>query len=64
MKTLPPKQESWGGVAGMIDPGHDDVADKIMHDFSKHRIPMTRAQILMQLSKDHHFVATHRAINN
>ena len=51
-------------VAGMIDPGHDDVADKIMHDFSKHRIPMTRAQILMQLSKDHHFVATHRASKN
>jgi hypothetical protein len=51
-------------VAGMIDSGHDDVVDKIMHDFSKHGIPMTRGQILMQLSKDHHFVATHRASKN
>ena len=44
-------------VAGMIDPGHDDVVDKIMHDFTRHGIPMTRRQILVQLSKDHHYAA-------
>jgi hypothetical protein len=37
-------------VAGMIDSGHDDVVDKIMCDFTKQGIPMTRRQILAQLS--------------
>jgi hypothetical protein len=50
-------------LAGMIDPGHD-VVDKITGDFTKHGIPMTRRQILVQLSKDHHFVATHGAATN
>jgi hypothetical protein len=36
-------------VAGMIDSGHDDVVDKIMHDFNKQGIPMTRRQLLLQL---------------
>jgi hypothetical protein len=49
-------------VAGMIDSGHDDVVDKIMSDFAKQAIPITRWQILAQLSKDHHFVTTHRAV--
>ena len=48
-------------VTGMIDPSYDDVVDKIMHDFTGHGIRMTRRQILVQLSEDHHFVATHRA---
>ena len=51
-------------VAGMIDAGHDDVVDKIMHDFTKRGIPTTRREILAQLSKDHHFVASHRAMTN
>jgi hypothetical protein len=46
-------------VAGMIDAGHDDVVDKIMHDFAERRIPMTRGQILVQLNKDHQHVTTH-----
>ena len=37
-------------VAGMIDPGHDDVVDKIMQDFIRKGVPITRAQILAQLS--------------
>ena len=51
-------------LAGMVDPGHDDVVDKIMRDFAKRGIPMTRGQILAQLSKDHHFVTTHCAAPN
>ena len=51
-------------VTGMTDPGHDDVVDKIMHDFAKRGIPATRREILAQLSKDHHFVASHRAMTN
>ena len=46
-------------LAGMVDSGHDDVVDKIMRDFAKRGIPMTRRQILVQLDKDHHFVTTH-----
>src|SRR5215471_27467 len=45
-------------LSGMIDLGHDDVIDKIMHDFNKHEIPMTRGQILAQLSKEHYCVMT------
>jgi hypothetical protein len=48
-------------VAGMIDPGHDDVVDKITGDFTREGIPMTRGQIVGQLSKDHDFVTTNRA---
>jgi hypothetical protein len=51
-------------VAGMMDSGHDDVVDKIMRDFAKQGIPMTRWQILAQLSKDHHFVTAHCATRN
>jgi hypothetical protein len=51
-------------VAGMIDAGHDDVVDKIMHDFAERGIPMTRGQILVQLNKDHHYVTTHFAKTN
>jgi hypothetical protein len=51
-------------VAGMIDAGHDDVVDKIMHDFTERGIPMTRGQILVQLSKEHQFVATRFATAN
>jgi hypothetical protein len=43
-------------VAGMIDTGHDDVVDKIMHDFAERGVPMSRRQILEQLSKDQQFV--------
>ena len=43
-------------VAGMVDAGHDDVVDKIMHDCAKRDIPMTRGRILAQLNKDHHYV--------
>jgi hypothetical protein len=39
-------------VAGMIDLGHDDVIDKIMSDLNKHGVPITRGQILVQLSKE------------
>jgi hypothetical protein len=51
-------------VAGMIDAGHDDVVDKIMHDFAERGIPMTRGQILVQLSKEHQFVAKRFAAAN
>jgi hypothetical protein len=51
-------------VAGMIEAGHDDVVDKIMHDFTERGIPMTRGQILAQLSKEHQFVATRFATAN
>jgi hypothetical protein len=51
-------------VAGMIDAGHDDVVDKIMHDLTKRGIPITRGQILVQLSKDHHFITTRFATTN
>ena len=51
-------------LAGMVDSGHDAVVDKIMGDFAKRGIPMTRRQILVQLSKDHHFVTTHCAAPN
>lgn len=51
-------------VAGMIDSGHDDVVNKIMHDFTKQGIPMMRRQILAQFSESHHLVTTQRAISN
>jgi hypothetical protein len=51
-------------VAGILDPGHDDVVDKIMHDFIRKGVPITRAQILAQLSKDRHFVTTRSATKN
>jgi hypothetical protein len=51
-------------VAGMMDPGHDDVVDKIMHDFAKHGIPVTRKEILVQLGKDPHCVAAQSATAN
>jgi hypothetical protein len=35
-----------------------------MRDFAKQGIPMTRRQILAQLSKDHHFVTAHCATRN
>src|SRR5215471_16363357 len=50
-------------LSGMIDLGHDDVIDKIMHDFNKHEIPMTRGQILAQLSKEHYCVMTLSHLN-
>jgi hypothetical protein len=51
-------------VAGMIDAGHDDVVDKIMHDFAERSIPMTRGQLIAQLSEDHHYVTMHFAKTN
>ena len=50
-------------VAGMIDLGHDDVIEKIMSDFNKHGIPVTRRQILVQLSKERHCVMTLSHLN-
>jgi hypothetical protein len=43
-------------AAGLMDPRPDDVVDKIMHDFSMRGIPITRGQILVQLSKTHRLV--------
>src|SRR6266699_3163435 len=40
-------------LAGMMDSGHDDVVDKIMRDFTKRGISITRGQILAQLSQLH-----------
>ena len=37
-------------VAGMVDSGHDDVIDKITHDFARYCVPITRRQIRLQLS--------------
>jgi hypothetical protein len=51
-------------VAGMVDAGHDDVVDKILHDCAKRGIPMTRGLILAQLNKDHHYVTMHFAKTN
>jgi hypothetical protein len=36
--------------------GLTDVVDKLMHDFSTNGIPITRGQILVQLSKTHRLV--------
>ncbi len=38
-------------AAGLMDPRPNDVVDKIMHDFSTRGIPITRGQILVQLSR-------------
>jgi hypothetical protein len=43
-------------AAGLMDPRPDDVVDKMMHDFSMRGIPITRGQILVQLSKTHRLV--------
>jgi hypothetical protein len=51
-------------VAGMIDMGHDEVVDKIMHDFVERGVAISRLQILEQLSKDRHFVTAHFARAN
>jgi hypothetical protein len=47
-------------AAGLMDPRPDDVVDKIMHDFSTLGIPITRGQILVQLSKIHRLVDMQR----
>ena len=47
-------------AAGLMDPRPDDVVDKIMHDFSTRGIPITRGQILVQLSKIHRLVDMQR----
>jgi hypothetical protein len=39
-------------VAGMIDSGHDEVVEKIMGDFAKQGVSISRGQILVQLSKN------------
>jgi len=48
----------WAMVAGMIDPGDDDVVDKIIGDFTAQGVPMTRGDILEQLGTDYRFVMT------
>jgi hypothetical protein len=48
-------------AAGLMDPRPDDVVDKLMHDFSTNGIPITRGQILVQLSKMHRLVDTQYA---
>ena len=40
-------------AAGLMDPSPDDIVDKLMHDFSTNGIPITRGQILVELSKIH-----------
>ena len=40
-------------IAGMVDAGHGDVVDKIMHDCAKRNIPMTRWRILAQLNREY-----------
>jgi hypothetical protein len=50
-------------IAGMIDLGHDDVIDKIMSDFNKHGISITRGQLLVQLSKERRSVMTLSHLN-
>ncbi len=45
-------------AAGLMDPRPDDVVDKIMHDFTTRGIPITRGEILVQLSKIHRLVDT------
>ena len=48
-------------TAGLMDPSPDDIVDKLMHDFSRNGIPITRGQILVQLSKIHRLVDTQYA---
>jgi hypothetical protein len=48
-------------AAGLMDPRPNDVVDKLMHDFSTSGIPITRGQILVQLSKIHRLVDTQYA---
>jgi hypothetical protein len=48
-------------AAGLMGPRPDDVVDKLMHDFSTRGIPVTRGQILVQLSKVHRLVDMQRA---
>jgi hypothetical protein len=43
-------------AAGLMESIPDDVVDKIMHDFSMRGVPITRGQILVQLSKTHRLV--------
>ena len=50
-------------IAGMIDLGHDDVVDKIMRDFTNHRIPITRGQLLVKLSKERRCITTLSHLN-
>ena len=48
-------------AAGLMDPSPDDIVEKLMHDFSRNGIPITRGQILVQLSKIHRLVDTQYA---
>ena len=48
-------------AAGLMDPRPNDVVDKLMHDFSTNGIPITRGQILVQLSKIQRLVDTQYA---
>jgi hypothetical protein len=48
-------------AAGLMDPRPDDVVDKLMHDFFTNGIPITRGQVLVQLSKIHRRVGAQYA---
>jgi hypothetical protein len=51
-------------LAGMIDSGHDDVVDKIMGDFARQGVAITREEILVQLSRSHRVVTAKRGLPN
>ena len=44
-------------VAGLLETEPDDVVDKISRDFTKSGIPITRGEILVQVSKKHRLAA-------
>jgi hypothetical protein len=44
-------------VAGFLESEPDDVVDKISRDFTKSGIPITRGEILVQVSKKHRLAA-------
>ena len=48
-------------VAGLAEPGPDDIVEKIIADLARRGIPTTRGEILMQLSKKHRLAAMHFA---
>jgi hypothetical protein len=46
---------------GLIESGSDDIVDKIWRDFTRHGVPITRGEILVEISKKHRLVTARYA---
>jgi hypothetical protein len=46
---------------GLIELGPDDIADKICRDFTRRGVPITRGEILVEISKNHRLVTARYA---